>query len=342
MKQISTFLFLFFISVTRLMAQVPATLSYQGLLTDANGNPVANGTHSVTFNFYTSSSGGTAAFSRGPLSVTTFQGLFTVILGNGGTGNAALPNLGSTQYYVGLRFDTGTSDLTPLVALTAVPYAFTASALDASAKVNASQITGTLAASSIPSGISVPVGTIIAFGGSAIPSGWLICDGSEVSRTAYASLYTAISTSWGIGNNSTTFNLPDLRGNFLRGCNSCQNTASANIALKPLTAGWGDPDAAGRGALYSGATGDKVGSYQGDVFQGHWHYVGSVGNPSGAIQVAATTSYATTSLGVAGGGTTSRMVGGDVTTDNLGNGTPRISSETRPKNAYVMYIIKYQ
>jgi hypothetical protein len=164
MKQKFTFFFILFLSVAHLLAQVPATLSYQGLLTDANGNPVANGTHSVTFNFYTSSTGGTAAFSRGPLSVTTFQGLFTVILGNGGTGNAALPSLGSTQYYVGLRFDTGTSDLTPLVALTAVPYAFTASALDAKAVLPGSQVgtginasnitTGTLAGARVGTGVS--------------------------------------------------------------------------------------------------------------------------------------------------------------------------------------------
>ncbi len=330
----STLVIALFISTIHLLAQVPATLSYQGLLTDANGAPVTNGTHSVTFNFYTSSTGGTAAFSRGPLSVTTFQGLFTVILGNGGTGNAALPNLGSTQYYVGLRFDTGTSDLTPLVPLTAVPYAFTASALDANAKVNASQITGTLSASVIPSTIGDPVGTIVAFGGSAIPPGWLVCDGSEVSRTAYASLYKAISTSWGIGDNSTTFNLPDLRGSFLRGCNSCQNTASANLTLKTLSTTFYDPDAAGRIALYSGATGDKVGSYQGDVFGSHNH--------GGGNHAHGWTGSST--IDTWGGNV---VVGGA----NIGaKGTPASGviigteggAETRPKNASVIYIIKYQ
>ena len=45
-----------------------------------------------------------------------------------------------------------------------------------------------------------------------LPSGWLFCDGSEVSRTLYSSLYAAIGTTWGAGDGSTTFNLPDLRG----------------------------------------------------------------------------------------------------------------------------------
>lgn len=57
-----------------------------------------------------------------------------------------------------------------------------------------------------------PVGTIVAYGGAAAPSHWLLCDGSAVNRTTYAKLFTAISTAYGVGDGSTTFNLPDLRG----------------------------------------------------------------------------------------------------------------------------------
>ena len=56
-----------------------------------------------------------------------------------------------------------------------------------------------------------PVGSILAFGGSSAPSGWLLCQGQAVSRTTYAELFKAISTSFGSGDGSTTFNLPDLR-----------------------------------------------------------------------------------------------------------------------------------
>ncbi len=59
---------------------------------------------------------------------------------------------------------------------------------------------------------SVPTGAIQMYGGSTIPSGWLECDGSAVSRTTYADLYSAIGTTWGAGDGSTTFNVPDLRG----------------------------------------------------------------------------------------------------------------------------------
>jgi microcystin-dependent protein len=58
---------------------------------------------------------------------------------------------------------------------------------------------------------SIPSGTIMDFGGTTAPSGWLGCDGSAVSRTTYARLFTAIGTTWGSGNGSTTFNLPNFQ-----------------------------------------------------------------------------------------------------------------------------------
>lgn len=57
----------------------------------------------------------------------------------------------------------------------------------------------------------LPIGSIIDFGTTTPPTGYLGCDGSAVSRTTYASLFAVISTTWGVGDGSTTFNLPDLR-----------------------------------------------------------------------------------------------------------------------------------
>jgi microcystin-dependent protein len=62
-----------------------------------------------------------------------------------------------------------------------------------------------------------PSGTVIMFAGRAAPTGYLACDGSTVSRTTYATLFAAIGTAHGIGDGSTTFHLPDLRGKFVRG-----------------------------------------------------------------------------------------------------------------------------
>lgn len=55
-------------------------------------------------------------------------------------------------------------------------------------------------------------GMIMPYAGSSAPTDWLLCDGSAVSRTTYADLFTVISTLYGVGDGSTTFNVPDLRG----------------------------------------------------------------------------------------------------------------------------------
>ncbi|MFD2578808.1 tail fiber protein [Novosphingobium colocasiae] len=62
-----------------------------------------------------------------------------------------------------------------------------------------------------------PAGQVAAFAMAVAPAGWLACNGAAVSRETYAALFSAISTEWGGGDGSTTFNLPDLRGEFLRG-----------------------------------------------------------------------------------------------------------------------------
>jgi len=71
----------------------------------------------------------------------------------------------------------------------------------------------------------VPSGSIIAFGGASAPdAGWLLCDGSNVSRTTYARLFAAISTAYGTGDGGTTFGLPDLRDRVLLGKGSNNGT----------------------------------------------------------------------------------------------------------------------
>lgn len=64
---------------------------------------------------------------------------------------------------------------------------------------------------------SIPSGIVLSFTGLIAPSGFLLCHGQEVSRTTYATLFALIGTSYGIGDNTSTFNLPDYRGYFLRG-----------------------------------------------------------------------------------------------------------------------------
>lgn len=67
-----------------------------------------------------------------------------------------------------------------------------------------------------PAGVA-PAGAVLFFAMAAAPAGWLVCDGSLKSRADYAALFAAIGTLYGAGDGATTFKLPDLRGEFIRG-----------------------------------------------------------------------------------------------------------------------------
>ena len=147
-----------------------------------------------------------------------------------------------------------------------------------------------------------------------------MCDGSTYSRTTYSNLYGVVGDAFGEGDGSTTFHVPDMRGRFLRGVDG--------------TAGR-DPDSSSRTAMNTnGNTGNNVGSVQDDAFQGHKHSI----SPS---QLDSTVS-ASDNGRIANGGSVSHVANagvGNPTSDGT-NGTPRTSSETRPINAYVNFIIK--
>ena len=66
----------------------------------------------------------------------------------------------------------------------------------------------------------MPIGSIIPYAGSSVPTGYLECDGTAVSRTTYAELFAVIGTSYGVGDGNTTFNLPDMVGRVPMGTSS--------------------------------------------------------------------------------------------------------------------------
>ena len=177
--------------------------------------------------------------------------------------------------------------------------------------------------------LTFPAGIIIPFAGPAenIPEGWLLCDGSAISRSEYANLYKAIGVCWGTGDNTTTFNLPDLRGMFLRGVSG----ESGN-----------DEDAESRVLLKDngGNTGNNVGSYQGDAIR---NIVGGINNlddegplPGGAQ------GYGPFEVGpVCGNGADGHTPQGAHTFTFDASRVVPVGSDNRPKNVYVTYIIKY-
>ncbi|MDQ0317825.1 DUF2793 domain-containing protein [Amorphus orientalis] len=154
-----------------------------------------------------------------------------------------------------------------------------------------------------PSGSDgLPVGTVIWHAASTAPNGFLKADGAAVSRATYARLFAAIGTTYGAGNGATTFNLPDLRGEFVRGLDD------------------------GRGV----DTGRAIGSAQSDAFQGHIHQ-----SPPGAVSVG--TPYQAAAIGPSAIGVVPLA---NAAISDGSNGAPRTASETRPRNLALLACIK--
>jgi microcystin-dependent protein len=197
---------------------------------------------------------------------------------------------------------------------------------------------------SVPS--VVKVGSVMAWATGTVPTGWLECDGSAISRSTYAALFSEIGTTYGDGDGSTTFNLPDYQGYFLRG----HDNGSGN-----------DPDAASRTDRGDGTTGDEVGTVQADDTKAHTHDLDEVqttedglhghparlswanddGNGVGGLimrNVNRTTATAYTGTPsdtfgeqIGGAGAHTHTVSGE--TESTGG------NETRPKNKSVKWII---
>ena len=88
-------------------------------------------------------------------------------------------------------------------------------------------------------------GVVLPFAGSTAPTGWLLCHGQAISRTTYAALFAVVGTTYGVGDGSTTFNLPDLRGRVAAGkddmggsaANRLTNTGTGNPGIDGDTLG---------------------------------------------------------------------------------------------------------
>lgn len=99
----------------------------------------------------------------------------------------------------------------------------------------------------------IPPGTIIHYAGRTVPSGWLICNGANVSRTDYAALFAAIGTIYGAGNGSTTFGLPNLNGRFLEGTTYTGSVGTYHSAGLPNITGYFSNNGDGRFENSSGS-----------------------------------------------------------------------------------------
>lgn len=152
----------------------------------------------------------------------------------------------------------------------------------------------------------MPPGFVAPFAGATAPAGWLECNGAAVSRTTYAALFAAIGTIHGVGDGATTFNLPDTRGEFIRGHDH------------------------GRGV----DAGRVLGSAQSDSIKAHSHKL-PIGDASGTASVP---------YGIATGEPAHDVE--DFTAAHAGATIRLLSAEeggteTRPRNVAMMYCIKF-
>ena len=158
----------------------------------------------------------------------------------------------------------------------------------------------------------LPAGAVQAFAMNAAPSGWLAADGSAVSRTTYASLFAAIGTQYGVGDGSTTFALPDLRGYFVRGSGTNgDGTASGTFATK-----------------------------QADDFKSHTH-TATVTDPGHTHGTNAVRIPLGTGLGGGSQSTTAAASVNAATTGITVSNASTGGTETRPRNIAMLYCIKF-
>lgn len=158
---------------------------------------------------------------------------------------------------------------------------------------------------------SVPAGMVEFYAANAVPPGWLKANGATVSRTAYAALFLAIGTTYGAGDGSTTFKLPDLRGEFPRGLDD------------------------GRGV----DIGRGLGVAQADSMQGHFHNHVSTGAQVGIPDPLTTGNSTQNNAG--GSYYAYRTATTHAPVSDGSNGAPRISAETRPRNVALLACIKF-
>ena len=92
---------------------------------------------------------------------------------------------------------------------------------------------------------ALPTGSYIQFAGSQAPAGFLVCNGGEISRTTYSNLFAVIGTTYGSGDGSTTFNLPNLTDRFLQGSTTSGTVKNAGLPNITGDAWNGNPNAGG-------------------------------------------------------------------------------------------------
>ena len=180
----------------------------------------------------------------------------------------------------------------------------------------------------------IPAGTMVLFGGTSAPSGWLLCDGAAYSRTTYAALFAAINTRWGVGDGSTTFNIPDLRGRAPIG-----EGQGSGLTNRTLGSKLGEENHAL--TLAENGSHTHTGGLHAHTGGAHTHnqtaVQGSGGSIIGSLKFSAATSFVLLNE-TASGGAVATSSDGAVATTSSGSGT---AHNTMQPSLVVNYLIKF-
>ena len=189
--------------------------------------------------------------------------------------------------------------------------------------------TATTANVLIPAGMIMPSGNLstVALGG------WLLCDGTAISRTEYSDLYTNIGTTFGAGNGNNTFNIPDFRDRFPLGKGTNNSTLGAQTgstsASSALTTGTGTT---GTGTTGTGTTGSTAGSTASSSTGTGTTGTGTTGTgttgSTGGSTASSSTGTGTTGTGTSGTGTTGTGTTGGATTGGGTTGSTSVSAHS--------------
>ncbi len=176
----------------------------------------------------------------------------------------------------------------------------------------------------------VPTGSVFCMAVVSIPSGYLECNGDAVSRSTYSALFAVIGTAYGSGNGSSTFNLPDLRGEFVRGVDRGRGVDSGrNIATSQGS----------QNAQHNHSASASSSSSVSDP--GHFHNLlynnGSFGGSSGAVTPRGSSTPSTPGISNRISTKTTGISVSTSTSVSIGN---QGGNESRPRNIAMMYIIK--
>ncbi len=300
MKKINFTLIVVLVSILSGMAQVtPRGFNFQAVARNDDGSPKANTSVDVVFGIFPDNVSIIPIYKEKHTVTTDQFGVFSATIGSGTPETGAFEDVPFQDHESELAVWQLQDDIEVLITRTrllSVPYAKTAEHAE------------------YASTAFFPAGMIIPFAGPEenIPDGWVLCDGSILNKNDQPRLFNAIGTAWGNGGGGDNFNIPDMRGVFLRGV-----SYSATH----------DEDKASRTASKAGGnTGNIVGSFQSEMYHSHTHrYNDYYWYDGGNVSI-----YSTP--------------GGDEVGERRNDPNRYTYSaggnETRPDNVYVNYIIK--